>query len=104
MATRASINFDFNRAMTQAARLEELAASLQNVSQQQLVGALVNISAGWKGENASRYLAKGSVLKDNMINTAGGLRQLAGEIRTIAKRIYDAEMRALAIAESRTYR
>jgi uncharacterized protein YukE len=61
------------------------------------------LSASWKGDNAKAYIGKGSRLQENIRGTAGELRSIAAEIRTIAKRIYDAEMAALAIAENRTY-
>lgn len=102
MATREKIEFDFRQAMRQADRIEEIADKLR-LSNSKLENSLQNLSVSWKGENASAYLAKGSSLQTKMNKTAQGLQAAASDIRTVAKRLYDAEMAALAIASARTY-
>ncbi|MBQ0028685.1 MAG: hypothetical protein KBS96_08810 [Lachnospiraceae bacterium] len=101
MATRASIEMDFNLAKNQAARLEELADRLRGLSDNRFGGTLNNISSNWKGENASAYLSKGSKLQNKMDRSSSELYQIASDIRLMAKRIYDAEMANLLIAETR---
>lgn len=101
MATKASIEMDFALAKKQAERLEELAGQLSNLSAGKFNGTLNNIATNWKGENATAYLGKGDKLQTKMSKTSSELYQIATDIRTIAKRIYDAEMAALAIAEIR---
>lgn len=103
MATRASIEFDFNRALNQAKKLEEVASKMKSLSESSLENTLQDISVNWKGENASVYLKKGEKLKSKVMGSAEQLNAIAGEIRKIAKRVYDAEMAALAIAEMRNY-
>lgn len=103
MATREKIEFDFRQAIRQADKIDELANNLNGLSNRKFAGSLQNLAAGWKGENASLYLAKGSSLQKKMNGTAGELHTVAADIRTIAKRLYDAEMAALAIATARTY-
>ena len=103
MATRASIEFDFNRALNQARKLEEVASKMKSLSDSSLEGTLQDISVNWKGENASVYLRKGKNLKSKVTSSADQLNAIAREIRRIAKRVYDAEMAALAIAEMRNY-
>jgi hypothetical protein len=44
---------------------------------------------------------KGTKLQDEINSTAKELHAVASDIRTISKRLYDAEMAALAIAEAR---
>lgn len=100
MATRFSIEMDFNQAMRQADRLDELAEQLRSLSDNKFNGTLQNISSGWKGENATAYLAKGTTLKGKMTSTAGELSGIASDIRTIARRVYEAEMRALELAST----
>lgn len=103
MATREKIEFDFRQAMRQADRIEEIAEKLTRLSGSKLESSLQNLSVSWKGENASAYLAKGSRLQKEMNQTAKGLQSAASDIRTVAKRLYDAEMAALAIASARMY-
>lgn len=103
MATRESIEMDFHMACSQADRVDEIADNLSNISSKQFGGTLQELSAGWKGSNASSYLNKGTRLQGKMNDTADDLHAIASEIRAIAKRIYDAEMAALEIAMARSY-
>ena len=57
MATRASIEIDFQRAKVQAAKLERIASQMNTLANQKLGGTLQNLSVGWKGENANLYIA-----------------------------------------------
>ena len=103
MATRGEIEFDFRKANDQAKKLDDIADRLKKLSATDFENTLQTLSANWKGANASTYLAKGSRLQDEMNATVRELGQVAADIRTIAKRIYDAEMEAIRIAESREY-
>ena len=102
--SRTTITFNFQKARQQADRLEEIASQLTRLTATEYAGAMQNIAANWKGENASAYLEKGARLQGDMEETAKSLHNVASEIRVVAKRIYDAEMAALAIAEARNYR
>lgn len=103
MASRATIEFNFRTALRQADKIDEIANNLGRLSGTDFGNALQNLSAGWKGENASMYLSKGSTLQGKMNGTSNSLRAVASDIRVIAKRLYDAEMAAIRIAEDRTY-
>jgi len=102
MATRASIEFDFRLAKEQADKIDELADSLETLSSKKLNNTMNNITNNWKGERASEFINKGGQLQTRMSGSASTLKGIASDIRTIAKRVYDAEMAALEIAESRT--
>ncbi len=103
MATRASIEFDFRLAIEQADKIDELADSLEALSSKKLAGTMQDIANNWKGERAGEYVNKGAQLQTRMSSSASTLKGIASDIRTIAKRVYDAEMAALEIAEARTY-
>lgn len=103
MATREKIEFDFKQALGQADRIDMIADNLSNLSGKEFGGSLENLSANWKGDNASIYMEKGSRLQKQMNDTAKELHAVATDIRTIARRLYDAEMNAWRIATSRTY-
>lgn len=101
--TEATIFLNFQKAKQQADELEQIAGDLSKLSSKSLNDVLQNVSANWKGESASQYLSKGSILQEDLTETAKSLLDIASEIRTIAKRIYDAEMEALRIAQTRSY-
>lgn len=103
MATRASIEFNFRKAMNQADQIDGIANSLSRLSRDRFGSTMQGISASWKGDNASLYLSKGEKLQGNMDGTASELHSIASDIRTVAKRLYRAEMAALAIAQRREY-
>ena len=103
MASRASIEFDFHKATAQADRLDTVADQLKMLSDNKFGGAMQHLSSNWKGENASLYLDKGGKLQEQMNATSRELYSIASDIRTVARRLYEAEMRALRIAEQREY-
>jgi uncharacterized protein YukE len=101
MSSRASIEFDFNRAKQQATRLDDAADQLKRIAENNFQNTMQGISSSWTGENSRNYLAKGTELQKQMLNTAKNLKTIASEIRGVAQRIYNAEMQALRIAEER---
>jgi WXG100 family type VII secretion target len=103
MATRASIEFDYQKAMQDANKVDDIAGRLSALATSKFDSTMQNLAANWKGDNASMYLNKGAKLEDNMKKTAGELRDIASAIRRIAKRVREAELKALEIAESRSY-
>lgn len=104
MLTKAAIMVNFKKAMQQADELDEIANSLSRSAKSELEGTLQSVSANWKGENAERYLTKGDNLQGKIYSSAKSLHGIAADIRKVARKIYDAEMRALAVAETRNYK
>lgn len=103
MASRSKIQFDFNQAKKQAGRIDDIADGLSGLSKKKLENALQTLSNNWEGANASAYLSKGDRLQGEINSTVLELHSIASDIRTIAQRIYNAEMEALRIAEEREY-
>lgn len=102
MATRESIRADLNAAYAQANQLENAARRLDSAAGDAgLNGSLSMVQANWTGNNANNYLNKGHELKRKMNTSASRLNQIAGTIRTVAKNIYDAELRNIELAEQR---
>ena len=104
MATRASIEFDYRQALQQAESVDGIANRLSKLSGTKFGNSMQSVAGSWKGENATKYLAKGSSLQEKMNRTAKSLWTTASTIRIMAKRIYDAEMAALEAAERRDYK
>jgi len=101
MASKYQIEMDFSRANQKAQELDEIAADLSKLSNTDLENTLQGLNNEWKGENATKYIQKGTLLKGKISNTAANLKSVASTIRTIARNTYNAEMEALRIAEQR---
>lgn len=99
-----SIEFDFQQAIKRAEELEEIAADMKKLVDDDLEGSLQTLSTVWKGEASTLYLSKGSRLKEKILKSSGDLNKVASAIRAVAKRTYDAEMAAYRIAMEREYK
>ncbi|MDO4634025.1 MAG: hypothetical protein Q4B01_09235 [Eubacteriales bacterium] len=97
------IRIDYNRAISQASSLEQIASELRNTAEKDFQESISQVDTHWKSTNASAYVRKCNTLKDNIINSANKLTRTAATIRKIAKTTYDAEMRALRLAQIRKY-
>jgi uncharacterized protein YukE len=100
---RATIEFNFSRAIDQASKLEDAVERIKNVANSNLKDAMQYVSVAWKGENSQKYISKGDILSGKMFGVAGGVNSVASTVRAVAKNIYDAEMEALRIEEERAY-
>lgn len=101
MSSRSEIRINFMQAIHQAEQLESVADRLNKLARNKMESSMRNLSNAWKGQNATEFLAKEDCLQGNIEKTANEIRNIASDIRTIAGRIYDAEMTALRIAEER---
>lgn len=101
MKSSSEIRFDFQNAMEQAKKLDTLADNIERRVVNRLDETSQSVHAAWKGDSASRYLYKTQELQRQIRQTARTLRDTAQDIRRIARRIHEAEMRALEIARSR---
>lgn len=96
-----TIQMNFSNAMRQAQALENLASELNRLSGQELSSSLSSIAGAWKGDSASLFLQKGDRLAGQISGSATALYNAARDIRSIARRTYNAEMRALELARLR---
>ncbi len=101
MKALSEIQIDFERAMGQAAELEEAASEMRRAANRDFEVLLQDISSAWKGEAATDYIRKGRLLKERICKNADDLSKVAAVIRNTAQRYYDAEMRSREIAEQR---
>ena len=101
MKSSSEIRFDFQNAMQQAQKLDELANDIDRRVANKMDETAQNVHAAWKGDSATLYIGKTQELRQQVQQTAKTLRDTAEDIRRIARRIYEAEMRALEIAQSR---
>ncbi len=99
MKTQQQIQFDHNLALSQAKQLENLSVEMESVTRS-VNTAMQEVSAAWKGENASAYLRKGEQVKNNVSRIAADLQTIAEEIRAAANRVYQTELNAVRIAQT----
>lgn len=99
MATRASILFDYMRAINQARKLEGLADDLRRLANSNVESTVNNLSSNWKGEGASEFLKKADKAQQDLRNNADQLDKTANVIRRSAENIKNSELRALEIIE-----
>lgn len=97
----ANIEINFQQAQAQAKKLEDMADSMKRLANQQMADTIQEMSSCWKGETATAYFGKAERVKQDIASTAETLYAVASSIRTQAKRIYDAEMQAIALAQSK---
>lgn len=96
------IEINFQAAQAQAKKLEDIADDMKRLANQQLANTIQEMSACWKGEAATSYFSKADKVKQDIAATAKTLYAIAESIREESKRIYDAEMRAVTLAQSNT--
>ena len=101
MATRSEIYFNYNQAIEQAKQLDEVAEQLTNAANRDMEDLLNDVSRAWKSDSAPQFLKKGQKVEGDMRTTARNLKNIASAIRTIAKRIREAELTAWRIANER---
>ena len=101
MSTLSEIYFNYNRAVRQAAQLEEISRDLKNAADNDLENILGDISRAWKSDSAPQYISKGQKVKTDIGTTAKTLKETARAIRIIADRIRIAELEAWRIANER---
>lgn len=97
----ASIEINFQQAQAQAKKLEDMADSMKHLANQQMADTIQGISYCWKGETAAAYLVKAERVRQDIANTAEALYAAANSIKTQAKRIYDAEMQAISLTQTK---
>lgn len=101
MSSLSEIYFNYNKAMEQANQLDDIAGRLSNAASQEVEKILNDINHAWKSDNTSAYIKKGQKVEADMKATADNIKSIAGTIRTIAKRVLDAELTAWRIANER---
>lgn len=99
--SEASIMMDFKKAKQQADSIEAIADRLSNLSSTSFDDTMKMLSSDWKGDSASTYLNKCLILQGALDDTVTSMRLIADTIREIARRIYEAELKNLEIAQKR---
>ena len=99
--TLAEINFNYRKALQQAAQLETIARKVRSASQNELQGILQQVHGAWQSDSAPAYLQKGRKVQGDINTISGNLNNIASTIRRVAQIIYEAELEAWRIAHER---
>lgn len=102
MKSANQIRMDFSKAYAEAERLDRVADQLKMLASKKMEESIRNLSYAWSGGNARLFFQKESQLQNHIGETAKEIYRVAADIRTIARRVYEAEMRAYEIAARRS--
>ena len=95
MGAEKEIDLDYNHAIQQARRLDEIAAHLKGSVTECLETAAGQLAGGWKGDSGALYIQKLTARQESLTETVSGIRKIAKMIREEAKEIRRQEMMSL---------
>ena len=99
--SEASIKMDFKLACKQSEEIHDIADQLSTLSTKKFDGMMRMLSSNWEGDSSKQYLNKCINLQDFMNTSAVNIHNVATTIYDIAKKIYEAELRNLEIAQQK---
>ena len=103
MLTRQLIEITFNNAIAQANKLDDCADDMLRLANREIADIKNDIHLVWQGDSANAYMDKMTITAANIVTTARKLQETAKTIRSVANIFRNTELRAIAIAEQRTY-
>lgn len=103
LKTKQLIEITFGNALTQARQLENCADEMIRLANSNLGSIKGDLNNAWQGDSANAYLTKLDLTADNIVATANKLNQIAATIRKVAGIFRDTELRAIEVAEQRTF-
>ena len=99
MKSAEEIDLDYTRALLRARAVDDAARQVQRLAQTDLKNCLHLAQAGWRGEDARRFLQLGADIGADICGTALELNRLAAQIRASASRNREADLQALHIMQ-----
>ena len=101
--TRQTIEITFNSAIKRAEQLDQCAEDMLRLASSNMETIKGDISMAWQGDSASAYLNKMDLTAANIRKTAKRLQDIASTLRGVAINFRNSELRAIEIAEQRSY-
>ena len=101
MASEYSIKFNYDKAIKQAGELADIAKEIRKVANDKMETSIQTVDKNWDGASSKKFVNKSKQLKSKVVDSADDIDKIASSIKTMAKKIYDAEMEALRIAKER---
>lgn len=102
--TKYMIELNFRQANAQADALDEQATQLRTLANSQLDGIMQQLRGSWTGDAANAYLDKCAQMRQQILTSVNQLTNNADALRKAARRLYNAEMTALRLANERAAR
>ena len=88
------INFDYDKAIKQAKKIDAIASDMLDVISKKIQAAVDVIGACWQGDASRQFLRYCITAQDDVKTQARNLRDVAERIREVARIIKEAEERA----------
>lgn len=98
---RNEIRLNYNKMLSQARRLEELANEINCMTDGDLEQMMCTLSDAWKGEDGKDFRNKGNQLIRLTRVHGKSLQKTADVLRRNAENTYRAELRMIELAEKR---
>ena len=100
--TRSSVTLAYNKAVKEAGNLENIARKVET-QKSKLFECRGSISKSWRGENSVAYLKKMEERERELAKVISDLKSIAGTIKKVATTTYNADMKAINLAQKRKY-
>lgn len=100
--TEREIKLNYQQAIRQASRLEDIAGKLENLSSNKLSNTVGTLKQAWQSDSSSQYYNKVDKVQGDINTTAKQVRKIANSIRTTADAVRNSEMKAVEIAKARS--
>lgn len=101
--TRQIIEITFGNAIAQANQLDQCAEDMLQLANRNMETIKGDIGAAWRGTSAEKYIQKMDLTAANIRKTAAKLQQIASTLRQVARVFRNSELRAIELAEQRTF-
>ncbi len=103
MVTKYQLFIDLIAAKARAAELERISDCMRSLAETEFNNRRGGLKSLWTGTASQEFVETGAALATRIKTQADRLRTEAQTIRRIAQRTYDTEMKALEMANQRTY-
>jgi WXG100 family type VII secretion target len=87
----AILSFNYDKAITQASRVDEVAAALRGLANTKVADSISAMRASWSGESADSFLRHCEETKSRMLARASELAEISNRIRNAARALRNAE-------------
>lgn len=100
---RQEILMNYAQAKYQAQRLDDIADRIERLANSNMDSSLKTLQVAWKSDNSPQFYTKAETVRSAILTDAANIRKVAASIRATAEAVKNADLRALEIAQARTY-
>ena len=92
----AIINFNYDKAISQAKQIEDIAGEMLSVANNRLQTSVDSIGSCWRGDASKQFLSYCGKVQNEIRDEARKLNDIANRIRDVSRTIRETEERAKA--------